>query len=84
MNCYLDDPEFPQCCCNCIFHVSIRKPFVECGKRGTEECDCGSHVEFGCAGFITEGKVIRNHPEHSNGCEMYAPKDKYELSVNKK
>jgi hypothetical protein len=75
VRCFLDDPEMPQCCCNCVHHISIRKPWVECGKRGTGDCDCGTHKEWGCAGFISEGKVIGNWPEHSCGCEMYSPNE---------
>ena len=72
VRCFLDDPDMPQCCCNCSLHVEICKPWTNCGNP-PGGCDCGTRKEWGCAAFLPEGKIIGDWPEHSCGCEMYSP-----------
>lgn len=72
VRCFMDDPDMPQCCCNCSLHVAICKPWTNCGNP-PGGCDCGTRKEWGCAAFLLEGKIIGDWPEHSCGCEMYSP-----------
>jgi len=72
VRCFLDDPDMPQCCCNCSLHIEICKPWTNCGNP-PGGCDCGTRKEWGCAAFLPEGKIIGDWPEHSCGCEMYSP-----------
>ncbi len=72
-----DDPEFVQCCCNCVHHIPVHfhcgiKPEPEQKKSAGVDGRCVCKVQKGwaCANPEME-RIYDNWPEHSCGCECY-------------
>ena len=81
--CGLDDPEFNQCCCNCIFHLPIHyhccvdRKLRHQIRKITEKNTCICSIQKGWACVCPETKrVYDNWPEHSVGCECYTSNKK--------
>lgn len=76
VECQLHLGPFFQCCCNCISQLTDYKHCCvereERKVRGT--CICSEVKGYVCVGFISEGIAHSGWPEHSVGCEMYAPR----------
>lgn len=85
-----DSPEFPQCCCNCSYHLEVHYHCCTNPKPSDEElklqsndgkCVCGVRKGWACVhpdpGMeFHQTRVHDNWPEHSCGCECYDPIDK--------
>ena len=82
--CQLKVAPFYQCCCNCIFHLEVNYP---CNKENHEKGICYTHKGWACVcptmSEVTT-RVLDDWEEHSCGCELYTPKDKYNLLVTYK
>lgn len=78
--CQLKEAPFYQCCCNCRhhlkdnFHCTIH---TELRKSSGDNCVCSFRKGWICVGMVFEdpenGRAHSEWPEHSVGCEMYAP-----------
>jgi hypothetical protein len=70
--CYLTDPKWNQCCCNCVHHMPVH---LHCStvvsKQGRHGCVCDIQTGWACVLF---GQVYTNWDEHSIGCEEYCAK----------
>lgn len=78
MSCYLKDPKWNQCCCNCIYLIPIHEHCKgKKSKKDPRKCACADRVGFACGGFLPE-RAFYPHPKHSVGCEMYTAKVKHE------
>lgn len=80
--CFLNDPELPQCCCNCVHHRPVHyhcctypKPTRQQKRAAGIEGRCVCKVQKGwaCVGPETD-RIYDNWPQHSPGCECYTPK----------
>ena len=78
-----DDPDFVQCCCNCIYHVPVHfncytKPNpTDAQKKAagvTGRCVCGVQKGWACHNPEMSPVIYDNWPEHSCGCECYTAK----------
>ncbi len=78
-----DDPNFVQCCCNCIHHLPVHyncctgpEPSEKEKQKANiaKSCVCSVRKGWACVppGF---GRIYDNWPEHSIGCELYTPKN---------
>ncbi len=71
--CYLHDPDWNQCCCDCVFHRPTHEHCTTNTKLRDEKQTCICHVQNGWACCLEPDRVFINWPEHSVGCECYTP-----------
>ncbi len=76
--CYLSDPEWKQCCCNCQFHKPTHEHCTTNTRLRDATGTCICSVQNGWACCIPENRIHINWPAHSVGCEMYT-----KIEVNK-
>lgn len=76
-----DDPNFVQCCCNCVYHRPVH---FHCGHEPLpdpklHEGKCACNVQKGWACASPEMDVVYdNWPEHSCGCECHTTQEEAE------
>lgn len=75
MKCFLKDPEWKQCCCNCAYHLPVHFHCTTSShiRIKGEKCVCGIKKGWSCVPPGAE-TVFDNWPLHSVGCELYFKK----------
>ena len=74
--CWLKEPPFFMCCCQCVFHVKDYSHPCTDGKKASE------FKGYACIGFIIEDRfhpdacIHSGWPEHLCGCEMHQAREK--------
>jgi hypothetical protein len=75
--CWLDDPEWHQCCCNCVHHKPTHEhcttnPLLRKQLGDLPHCICSIQNGWACClEFDGKARIYTNWPEHSVGCECY-------------
>lgn len=73
--CYLDDPDNPQCCCNCEHRLyGVRHCNGTAKSADGDGCGCKDRIMYLCAAPSFHPRVYLDWPEHSCGCECYEAK----------
>lgn len=82
-DCQLKEPPFYQCCCNCVFHLRVDYP---CTKENHEKGLCFTQQGWACVWPLMdsnpEARVTFPWHEHSVGCELWTPNDKFKLIID--
>lgn len=85
--CTLHDPEWNQCCCNCVHHHAVhyncctrpkpsQKKREAAGVAAEGRCVCRVRKGWACMPpWGPEARIYDRWPEHSVGCEEYKAKD---------
>jgi hypothetical protein len=71
--CYLNEPPFYQCCCNCAFRLTDYKHCTTVPGGNANGCVCDEVKGYICSGT---GRHHSGWPEHSAGCELYTALEK--------
>ena len=75
--CTLNDPEWSQCCCQCVYRVPTH---YHCSfppaRTDKDKGKCGCEKQVGWACVAPELRVYVNWPEHKCGCELFTDKRK--------
>jgi hypothetical protein len=79
-DCQLDIGPFFQCCCTCQNHWPVMHHCTTSPELREKNGGCCCNVQKGWACVEPEmGRVYDNWPEHSCGCELYAPNTESEV-----
>ncbi len=79
-DCQLDIGPFFQCCCTCQNHWPVMHHCTTSPELREKKEGCCCNVQKGWACVEPEmGRVYDNWPEHSCGCELYAPNTESEV-----
>lgn len=75
--CFLTEPDWFQCCCNCVYlrpvhHHCTTEPKPTKEQMNGRGCQCGVQKGWACTSPEI-GRIYDNWPEHSVGCELYTP-----------
>lgn len=75
-HCYMNEPPFYQCCCNCKHHLADYEHCITNPKLRDEKEACICNIQKGWVCHFPESdRVFSNWEEHSCGCELYSAKN---------
>lgn len=83
--CFLSDPDWHQCCCNCKYlkptheHCSTNMGLRDqiAALTGVDKCICKIQNGWACC-IPGSNRIHTNWSHHSVGCECYTAKDEIE------